>query len=333
MKRPERGDTKWGSQIQLRHSVSSVKLVDRTLVDVPDKRDKENKTGGPLQADRNTCLARAFRRTRKQLLPLPHFTLLVSRLCLWPLHLPIPKHMAPDNPSSDSTPRKVHSTSGSSYSAGGLEGARSAVLADAKRIPIIPIEVLAAAVLAKTAHDPDARALPVNVSNHKRAAELEETPSEPQFIPSVSESMVDHVLAALYVNGTLSDAGWTNFPTTLRTARKGEAAVFKPLEDLFEHIVDASEFASSNLLRLKITGTKPPDSDGRHNSAEPDGYMILKRSTVPATELSWEANEPVDNNDDIVFFLELKKAATPENEFDVSKFHLHTWDFGSVFVP
>lgn len=140
----------------------------------------------------------------------------------------------------------------------------------------------------------------------------------------MTKNEVSQTIVNLEANQILKNGRWEGFETDPSGANTLEDATFEPLEQLFDSIVDASHLAQTNLLRLAVQGNKAPVSDTRSDSAVPDGYLILKNSSLP-TELrpvdpkTVRSQPPnyLDSVSDIPVLFEFKKKENAQTVRDV----------------
>lgn len=217
------------------------------------------------------------------------------------------------------TPRKSHSTSESAYQARNLETRRSALLEGVPFVPEIQFERLVGAVLAKRWRANDS------------ASQAESTDYLPRSLPMfqgaseslISDEIITQTIETLKANQTLGATGrWTGVENNPEKSVLSEFATFKALEPLFDAIVEASPYATSNPLILKVDGRTAPASDSRFDTALADGWLILKKSTLPNSVRAVEKplQEPpryLDNFHDIPVVFEFKKEDNERNLRDV----------------
>ena len=211
------------------------------------------------------------------------------------------------------TPRKSRSTSESNYAKGGLEGARDAVMEDVGSIPEVDdVNHLFAAVLAKSLFRASSQNPPPADTSHIRSFPTDEAISS----ALVPDAVVDSVMNKLRTSGVLTpNNGWRSFPREPSAMDESEAVAFSGLLDLFNDIVAASPYATSNLLKLELKGREALLPDHRVNTAPPDAYMLLKSSSIPET-----IRQRKDSWADIPVILELKNKDTEYTQHDVRPF-------------
>jgi hypothetical protein len=178
---------------------------------------------------------------------------------------------------STDTPRKVRSTSEASFSKSGLVEKRATLLQDLGKIPQV-----------STADDM------INA-----------------LLPRVSTDTATMAHAILIQQGYITGDRWSAYPADPISP---EDTGFAPLSKLFDAIISAlPRFRDSCLLTLKVDGKRTPHSSLLHDNSKPDGYGLLKQSTMPDTE------RPLDKDswEDMPLVLEFKLKNTEENFQDV----------------
>ena len=197
-------------------------------------------------------------------------------------------------PNSESQPRKQHSSSqdtpidmnsihhNCSYQIGILDEARHVVLEDlGSTIPQIPFK---------------------DFLTHL-------APPQPSFdLEATMKALHAHPKGIL-----TSSSWWKAFNTKPKDQKATEDAIFKPLSDIFNKVVDTI-IDNSNLtthdwlIQFLQNPAMAPTSAERHNMTRPDGYLVLKDKDKGAM-VSWS---------DILLSCEYKQKDSLEDLDDVS---------------
>ena len=91
--------------------------------------------------------------------------------------------------------------------------------------------------------------------------------------------------------GILSSGRWSAFEQGPKYQQKTEDAVFLPIGDIFNEVVDAiianSELTTTSMLvKFLHRPTLPPRSSASRNVTRPDGYLVLKER-AQEKNISW----------------------------------------------
>jgi hypothetical protein len=134
--------------------------------------------------------------------------------------------------------------------------------------------------------------------------------------PPQPEFDVEATMETLKFSGILTAADrWKAFDTEPKDQHGREDAIFKPIPEIFDKIVDAIIMNSNSTLTARDRSvdflqnpTMAPTSSERHNASRPDGYLLVKDRAL-VERVSWA---------DILLSCEYKREEGPEELDDVS---------------
>jgi hypothetical protein len=133
--------------------------------------------------------------------------------------------------------------------------------------------------------------------------------------PPQPEFDLEATMETLKARGILTALGrWKAFNTEPKRQTGGEDAIFKPMEDIFNGVVDAIIANSNSKLTADNCSVDflqnpymAPESTHRHNATKPDGYILVK-DRLKSKSVSWV---------DIVLSCEYKRKGGVDDFVDV----------------
>jgi hypothetical protein len=182
------------------------------------------------------------------------------------------------------TPCKIRKIAGPQYQTGSLDEARSAVVDDVGRIPLVSFDFFCQSVL-----------------------------------PEVPSGAVQKSANDLQATGVIQNGRWSAFPANPKSTKAKESDAFKPLKDVFDAIVNTTKnYMGDRKPTVKMTcePNMTPLSE-RSNSSRPDAHLELLDTKHLAPPASTRHVRLPSYWEDITHSCEFKKGDSEDDCYDV----------------